>query len=56
MRNWRRRLACTRAMTLSDKTLGRACRKAHEGGFHVHVAEHESDEYDSLNRHAAAGR
>jgi putative selenium metabolism protein SsnA len=38
------------AMTLSDKTLA-ACRKAHEGGFHMHVAEHESDEYDSLNRH-----
>lgn len=38
------------AMTLSDKTLT-ACRKAHADGFHVHVAEHESDEYDSVNRH-----
>jgi cytosine/adenosine deaminase-related metal-dependent hydrolase len=38
------------AMTLSDKSLT-ACRKAHEGGFHIHVAEHEADEYDSVNRH-----
>ncbi len=37
------------SLTLSDETLD-ACRAAHEGGFHVHVAEHESDEYDSLMR------
>lgn len=37
------------SLTLSDETLD-ACRQAApEGvGFHVHVAEHESDEYDSL--------
>ncbi len=37
------------SLTLSEKTLD-ACRQAvPEGmGFHVHVAEHESDEYDSL--------
>ena len=37
------------SMTLSDKTLA-ACKKAHDDGFHVHVAEHDSDEYDSLKR------
>ncbi|MCB9136198.1 MAG: putative aminohydrolase SsnA [Anaerolineales bacterium] len=38
-------------LTLSDATLD-ACRDAApEGtGFHVHVAEHESDEYDSLEK------
>ncbi len=38
-------------LTLSDATLD-ACRNAApEGtGFHVHVAEHESDEYDSLEK------
>jgi putative selenium metabolism protein SsnA len=37
------------SLTLSEKTLA-ACREAvPEGtGFHIHVAEHESDEYDSL--------
>lgn len=37
------------SLTLSDATLD-ACRQAiPEGsGFHIHVAEHESDEYDSL--------
>lgn len=37
------------SLTLSDETL-RACRDAApEGtGFHIHVAEHEADEYDSL--------
>jgi len=36
-------------LTLSDETL-KACREAApEGtGFHIHVAEHEADEYDSL--------
>lgn len=35
-------------LTLSDDTL-EACRSAvaHDGGFHIHVAEHEADEYDS---------
>jgi putative selenium metabolism protein SsnA len=36
-------------LTLSDQTL-EACRAAHDGGFHVHVAEHEADEYDSLQK------
>jgi len=37
--------------TLSDETLS-ACREAagEDVGFHIHVAEHESDEYDSLNK------
>jgi putative selenium metabolism protein SsnA len=38
------------SLSLSDATLA-ACRKAHDGGFHIHVAEHEADEYDSVNRH-----
>jgi len=37
------------SLTLSDATL-EACRNAWDGGFHVHVAEHEADEYDSLKR------
>jgi putative selenium metabolism protein SsnA len=37
------------SLTLSDETLEQ-CRDAHDGGFHVHVAEHEADEYDSLKR------
>lgn len=39
------------SLTLSDQTL-EACRSAapREGGFHIHVAEHEADEYDSLKR------
>jgi putative selenium metabolism protein SsnA len=39
------------SLTLSDETL-EACRQAApEGeGFHIHVAEHEADEYDSLNK------
>jgi putative selenium metabolism protein SsnA len=39
------------SMTLSDRTL-QACREAvsDEIGFHIHVAEHEADEYDSLAR------
>ena len=40
------------SLTLNDNTL-EACAKAIEGldaGFHVHVAEHEADEYDSLQR------
>jgi putative selenium metabolism protein SsnA len=37
------------SLTLSDKTL-EACREsaAADAGFHVHMAEHEADEYDSL--------
>ncbi len=38
------------SLTLSDATL-EACAAAVEGldtGFHIHVAEHEADEYDSL--------
>lgn len=37
------------SLTLSDRTLER-CREAapEETGFHIHVAEHEADEYDSL--------
>jgi putative selenium metabolism protein SsnA len=38
------------ALTLSDEALA-ACRDAYEGGFHIHVAEHEADEYHSVNRH-----
>ncbi|MFN8420854.1 MAG: putative aminohydrolase SsnA [Anaerolineae bacterium] len=40
------------SLTLSDETL-RACVAANSafgGGFHIHVAEHEADEYDSLQR------
>jgi putative selenium metabolism protein SsnA len=39
------------SMTLSDATL-QACREAvsEDVGFHIHVAEHEADEYDSLAR------
>lgn len=38
-------------LTLSDSSLD-LCRQAvpDEVGFHVHTAEHESDEYDSLNK------
>ena len=37
------------SLTLSDETL-EACREAAPAGegFHIHVAEHEADEYDSL--------
>jgi putative selenium metabolism protein SsnA len=39
------------SLTLSDRTLA-ACREAvpPDVGFHIHVAEHEADEYDSLQR------
>lgn len=37
------------SMTLSDETLEKCRHSIPEGfGFHIHVAEHESDEYDSL--------
>jgi putative selenium metabolism protein SsnA len=39
------------SLTLSDPSLA-ACREAAPtgAGFHVHTAEHEADEYDSLNK------
>jgi len=40
------------SLTVSDETLA-ACVDAARGlatGFHIHVAEHEADEYDSLNK------
>jgi len=39
------------SLTLSEKTL-EECRKAipDDVGFHIHVAEHESDEYDSIRK------
>lgn len=37
------------SLTLSDETL-RQCADAYSGGFHVHVAEHEADELDSVAR------
>ena len=37
------------SLTLSDATL-RRCADANSGGFHIHVAEHEADEDDSLQR------
>lgn len=40
------------SLTLSDATL-EACQSAYDGGFHIHVAEHEADEYDSLKKSGA---
>jgi putative selenium metabolism protein SsnA len=37
------------SFTLTDATLER-CRAAHDGGFHLHAAEHEVDQYDSLKK------
>ena len=40
------------SLTVSDETLA-ACAAAAEGldtGFHIHVAEHEADEYDSMQK------
>jgi putative selenium metabolism protein SsnA len=40
------------SLTLSDATL-EACREAHDApnyGFHIHAAESEADQYDSLNK------
>lgn len=37
------------SLTLSDATL-EACRDAWDAGFHIHAAEHESDQYDSLQK------
>ncbi|HVF25923.1 MAG TPA: putative aminohydrolase SsnA [Anaerolineales bacterium] len=40
------------SLTLTDKSLD-LCRQAgpDDLGFHIHTAEHESDEYDSLNKY-----
>lgn len=37
------------SLSLLDHTLEQ-CRAAYNNGFHIHVAEHESDEYDSLKK------
>lgn len=37
------------SLSLLDHTL-EECRAAHGGGFHIHVAEHEADEYDSVKK------
>ncbi|HMY71495.1 MAG TPA: amidohydrolase family protein, partial [Blastocatellia bacterium] len=37
------------SLTLSDATL-EACRNVWSSGFHIHAAEHESDQYDSLQK------
>ncbi len=41
------------SLSLSDETLADCLAAAREldTGFHIHVAEHEADEYDSLNKH-----
>jgi len=39
------------SLTLSDKTLEKCREEAPDKvGFHIHVAEHEADEYDSLEK------
>ncbi|MFV1858883.1 MAG: putative aminohydrolase SsnA [Anaerolineales bacterium] len=39
------------SLTLSDETLDACAERAPAGtGFHIHVAEHEADEYDSQNK------
>jgi cytosine/adenosine deaminase-related metal-dependent hydrolase len=39
------------SLTLTDETLSLCCEAAGDSiGFHIHVAEHEADEYDSLNK------
>ncbi len=39
------------SLTLSDSSLALCRQSAPEGaGFHIHTAEHEADEYDSLNK------
>ena len=39
-------------LTLSDKTLNKCVLDMPQGsGFHIHVAEHQADEYNSMNRH-----
>jgi cytosine/adenosine deaminase-related metal-dependent hydrolase len=42
------------SLTLSERTLERCRQDAPQGaGFHIHVAEHEADEYDSLAKSGA---
>lgn len=39
-------------LTLSDDTLKKSRESVQQGfGFHIHVAEHQSDEFNSLHRH-----
>ena len=37
------------SLTLSDATL-EACRNGQDGGFHIHAAEHDADQFDSLKK------
>jgi putative selenium metabolism protein SsnA len=53
----RRNIAATlglhASLTISEETLGACVEAAREAGsgFHIHVAEHEADEYDSLEKY-----
>lgn len=39
-------------LTLSEETLRKSKERIPEGyGFHIHVAEHQSDEFNSINKH-----
>jgi putative selenium metabolism protein SsnA len=38
------------SLTLSDHTLSNARQASGDAPFHIHVAEHEADEYDSLSK------
>jgi putative selenium metabolism protein SsnA len=38
------------SLTVSEETLARCVEAAGGSGFHIHVAEHEADEYDSLKK------
>jgi putative selenium metabolism protein SsnA len=38
------------SLTLSDHTLSNARQASEDAPFHIHVAEHEADEYDSLSK------
>jgi putative selenium metabolism protein SsnA len=40
------------SLTLSEDTLKRCVRAHPDGGFHIHVAEHEADEDDSLRQYS----
>jgi len=39
------------ALTVSDETLRKSKEIPTGSGYHIHVAEHQSDEYHSLNKH-----
>ena len=39
------------ALTVSDETLRKSKEIPAGSGYHIHVAEHQSDEYHSLNKH-----